>query len=144
MRRPQAPATLPTWLAHWEHSSWSSLTSRELLITRSGVRRTVPTVVAAVGSAHARGAVTTFTTGVLRFPSRVLRPRCICGQCYHPRGAGGLVQLEGRVGLPQALLQGRALAPHSPLERRVLAAQGAVTVQEGEKPQVLFQGHSEF
>ena len=51
-------------------------------------------MVAAVGSAHARGAVTTFTTGVLRFPSRVLRPRCICGQCYHPRGAGGLVQMD--------------------------------------------------
>ena len=62
----------------------------------------------------------------------------------HGRTLGGLVQLEGRVGQPQALLQGRALAPHTPLESRVLAAQGAVTVQEGEKPQVLFQGHSEF
>ena len=51
-------------------------------------------MVTALGSAHARGAVTTFTTGVLRFPSRVLRPRRICGQCYHPRGAGGLVQLD--------------------------------------------------
>ena len=51
-------------------------------------------MVTPLGSAHARGVMTTFTTGVLSFPSRVLRPRRIRGQSVTHGGRGGLVQLD--------------------------------------------------
>lgn len=82
----------PTWVVHWEPELLACALRDESCWSRGrGIYRKVPSVGNSLWRVlMPREPVTTFTTGIPTFPSRVLRPRCICGHAVF-RGALGSV-----------------------------------------------------
>lgn len=92
-RRPEAPPSRPTWAVHWEPGALACALRDESCWSRGrGIHRKVPSVGTPWRVLTPREPVTTFTTGIPTFPSRVLRPRCICGRTLS--SVGGAVQLD--------------------------------------------------